>query len=218
MNSLEKELQNNHYRVVIFGSARIKKGDRIYEEVYKLAKNVGEIGYDVVTGGGPGLMEAASAGHEKGTPDNKSHTVGLNIKLPFEQKANTHLDLVIEHDRFSSRLDEFVALANIVVVTPGGIGTALELLYAWQLIQVKHSCKIPIILMGTMWKDFLKWVKKWPLSHGLMNEADMDYILYAKGSKDALRLIKEAHKEFIKAGPDVCVNWKKYKIQHIPGM
>lgn len=186
---LKNEIDLHHYRVTIFGSARIKIDGPIYKQVFKLAKDIGKHNLDIVTGGGPGLMEAASAGHNAGRKDKNIHTVGLNITLPTEQKDNGHLDIKMQFDRFSERLDTFMTLSNIVVVAPGGVGTLLEFFYTWQLIQVNFIKKIPIIMMGKMWKDILKWIKKWPVKDGLLNEEDLEYIHVAKNNKEAMKII-----------------------------
>lgn len=210
MTSLQKELKKEDFRVVVFGSARIKKGDRNYKEVYELAKAIGQIGADVVTGGGPGLMDAASSGHEAGTPNNEYHTIGLNIKLPFEQKENKHLDISREFHQFSDRLNTFMSISNLIVIAPGGIGTTLELFFSWQLMQVKHIWKMPIILIGDMWPELLRWIKKWQLRKKLINKKDMEYIVMTKNVQQAVRVIKKAHKAFLEDGPEACINWKKY--------
>lgn len=128
---LGEEFGRKHFRVAIFGSARIKKGDPIYELVYTLAKMISKSGMDIVTGGGPGLMNAASEGHHAGQKGNKLHSIGLRINLPKEDKQATHLDVKKEFHRFSNRLDNFMRLSNIVVVASGGVGTLLELFYTW---------------------------------------------------------------------------------------
>ena len=137
-----------HYRVAIFGSARTKEGDPKYQEVFEISKGLAAAGFDIVTGGGPGIMLAANAEHQSVPSD--GHSIGLNIKLPFEQEANKFLDIKKGFDRFSGRLDTFMALSDAVIVAPGGIGTLLELFYSWQLIQVQHVCETPIILYGKM--------------------------------------------------------------------
>ncbi|MBU0577978.1 LOG family protein [Patescibacteria group bacterium] len=202
-----------HFRVAIFGSARIKRNDPRYKLIHTLAKMIARDGIDVVTGGGYGLMEAANKGHREGQKrGGKVQSFGLNIKLPKEQKANKHLDIKKEFGRFSDRLDYFMHLSNAVVVAPGGIGTLLEFLYTWQLIQVGHICNIPIILLGKMWPDFIKWIEKWPLKKKLIDIEDMHPIFLADNCKEAIKIIRKAHKDFIDRGPDYCWNYKKYKI------
>jgi len=197
-DTLKKELKRIDFRVTIFGSARIKPNDKIYKQVFELAKAVGEQGFDIITGGGPGLMDAASAGHEAGDPKDKSDSIGLAIKLPHEQHDNKHLDLTKHFSKFSSRLDNFMALSSVAVVTPGGVGSCLEFFYTWQLIQVKHINPIPIILVGKMWQKLMKWVKKYPLKQGLISPNEMSCVHYAKNNKEAMKIIMKTHEDFVK--------------------
>ena len=205
---IAKELKNADFRVTIFGSARIKKGTRVWKEVYKIAKAVGELHADVVTGGGPGLMEAASLGHRASR--NHGDTIGLNITLPKEQFANKHLNIKQDFDTFSSRLDTFILLSNVVVVAPGGVGTCLEFFYVWQLMQVHHICKIPIIMLGPMWKGLLKWVERSPVKDGLISRSDLDSIIVVETADQAIKVLRHAHKMFQKMGNEACINLKMY--------
>lgn len=207
---LHEELRRKEFRVSIFGSARISEGTDIYQDTFELAHALGEMGVDVVTGGGPGLMEAASRGHQAGKKDPRVTTIGLNIELPFEQKPNPSLDMVQHHEHFSSRLDEFMLFSNAVVVMPGGIGTCLELFYTWQLLQVKHICRMPIILVGGMWKELLEWVKKWPLHYKNMDAEDMNYVIAVRDAKEALEVLKATKKAYEEQGEEVCLNWQIY--------
>lgn len=203
---------HGHFHVTIFGSSRIKKNDKYYKEVHKLAKMIGERGLDVITGGGPGIMEAANSGHQAGSKDNNSHSIGLGIVLPHEQKFNSSVRLYKKFKRFSNRLDNFMLLSNAVVVAPGGVGTLLELLYTWQLMQVKHTCNIPIILLGDMWPDFIKWLKHQPLKRNFFDKKDLQLLYYAKDYKDAMKVIDEAYRGFQKGNKNFCLNYKKYKL------
>jgi predicted Rossmann-fold nucleotide-binding protein len=130
------------------------------------------------------------------------HGIGLQIKLPHEQRDSKHLDIKAEFSRFSQRLDTFVALADVVVVAPGGVGTMLELCYVWQLMQVHQTRKLPIILLGDMWPEFVAWVRHWPLKHKMLDKMDVDMLYLAKDSGEAMRIIGAAHDEF-KRGPSV---------------
>ena len=174
LDTVITDMGTEFYRVSIFGSARIKPDTKEYKGVYTLAKELAENGADIVTGGGPGLMEAANAGVKEGS-SSKSKSFGIRIDLPFEATPNEHLDIKFYHKRFSSRLDEFMRISHAVVVTPGGIGTLLELLYTWQLIQVNHISARPIILVGDMWNGFLDWIKSEPLKAQLLDKADLDH-------------------------------------------
>jgi uncharacterized protein (TIGR00730 family) len=184
-SDIARELRSDHFRVVIFGSARLAKDSKEYELVHDLARRIGQEGMDVVTGGGPGLMDAAMSGHFTGKREG-SHEIGLQIKLPREQQDSSHFDIKAEFSRFSQRLDTFMALANAVVVAPGGVGTLLELLYTWQLAQVKMARTIPIILLGEMWPEFIEWIRKWPLRHKLLDAADLDLLYLATDADDAM--------------------------------
>jgi len=205
------DIHPDHFRVAIFGSARLKKGDEEYEEVYLLAHRLAEMGIDVVTGGGPGLMEAANRGHKVGRKDAEEvHSFGLNIKLPHEQFDNPFLDVKRDFDVFSKRLDAFMLLSNVVVVAPGGVGTCLEFFYSWQLMQVKHTCNMPIIMMGDMWKGLIEWIRDNPLKKKLLNKEDLDTIVCVKDWEGAAKLITEAKKVFEESGPEACINLKLY--------
>ena len=212
MSSLKTELSKKHFRVTIFGSARIKYTHPVYKQVEKLAELIAKEGIDIVTGGGPGLMDAASRGHLKGRKSSKVHTIGLTISLPREQRDSYHLDVKQQFEKFSGRLDHFMQLSNAVVVSPGGVGTALEFFYTWQLIQVKHTCTIPVILLGDMWIGLLDWVKKYPLKKKFLDKKDLEFIYHAKTSHDAISIIKLAHEEYKKGGDNLCLNIKKYKV------
>lgn len=199
MNPVPSEGMNReNFRVVIFGSARIERGDSNWNLIYNLARRIAEEGMDIVTGGGPGLMNAASEGHYAGDVTEKSQSIGLQIRLPKPQMNANHLDIKKEFSRFSERLDDFMELANTVVVAPGGVGTMLEFFYAWQLIQVRMIQHIPIILLGDMWSDFVDWIKKWPLKDKLLEQKDIDLLLLANNNEEAMDIINKAYKEFIK--------------------
>jgi uncharacterized protein (TIGR00730 family) len=199
-----------HYRVVIFGSARIKEGDPLYDDVYFLSRELALLGIDIVTGGGPGLMQAASAGHKSVKSDTLS--IGLNIKLPRRQPTSKFLDIKKEFDRFSSRLDTFMSLSDAVIVAPGGIGTLLELFYSWQLVQVHEVCETPIILYGDLWTPLVEWLRNEVLKRGLFDSQDMHHIFHLTSVEKVLRLIKKIHQD--RLGMDhVCENYNKYRVE-----
>lgn len=208
----EKTQRLRHFRVAIFGSARITKGDSNFDLVYDLAKLIAQAGIDVVTGGGPGLMSAANEGHHKGRKDKKIHSVGLSIKLPNEQKDANHLDVKKEFSRFSNRLDNFMQLSNVVVVAPGGVGTMLELFYTWQLMQINHICIVPIILLGEMWLNFLKWIKSSPLKNNYLDLRDFNLLFHAKDVDDVFSIIEMVFNDFKKGNESFCKNYEKYKV------
>lgn len=217
---INKEIQkmdgkkvSKHFHVTIFGSSRIKKDDKIYKQVFRLAKMIGEKDIDVVTGGGPGIMAAANRGHREGAKGKSAHSIGIGIKLPHEQKFNKGVQLFSEYKRFSKRLDNFMLLSNAIVVAPGGVGTILELFYTWQLMQVGHTCHIPVILLGDMWRGLIKWLKEHPLKEKYFKKEDLDMLYYAKDCNDAMEIINKAHKTWLKRDDNYCFNYKKYKIK-----
>ena len=196
LDGLVTEMGTEFYRVSIFGSARIKPDSVEYKRVRKLAVELASRGVDIVTGGGPGLMEAANLGAKEGS--SKSRSFGLAIELPFEGDANNHLDVMYHHQRFSSRLDEFMRISNAVVITPGGVGTLLELFYTWQLLQVNHISERPVILIGRMWNGMIDWIREEPLKHGLMGESDMDSITLVESVDDAVQILEPLILDFYK--------------------
>ena len=200
---LERELRhlddNRYYRVCIFGSARIKPDSEIYKQVFNLARFLAWEGVDILTGGGPGLMEAGNKGAHFGQQEKNTKTMsfGLPVDLPFEPDNNMHLDVKRHHHKFSSRLDDFMRLSHAVVVTPGGIGTLLELYFSWQLIQVKHIEERPIILLGKkFWNGLIDWMKAVPLANGLISEGDFRYVKVVDTPEEVAELISAHHKQW----------------------
>ena len=194
LDTLVTEIGSNYYRVSIFGSARLKPDTKEYSQIYQLAKKLAKNNVDIVTGGGPGLMEAANAGAKDGSSESKSF--GLHVDLPFETSPNGHLDVTYHHKKFSSRLDEFMRISNAVIVAPVGIGTVLELMYTWQLIQVGHITARPIILIGSMWPGLLEWMKSEVLKKKLISNSDFDNILIVEHAEEAFDLLKPHVKKF----------------------
>lgn len=200
-----------YFRVTVFGSARIEEEDEVYKSIFELARRVASKEIDIVTGGGPGLMQAANAGHKACRRNGKSKSIGLNIKLPKEQDSNRHLDIKREFDRFSQRLDNFMMLSNIVVVAPGGIGTILELFYTWQLVQVKHVNTIPIILFGDMWRDLISWVNDWPLKKKFLDDDDLDFVFIAETVDDVMEIIDACHMAHLTGKDMECAKMQAYR-------
>ncbi|HEU4521615.1 MAG TPA: LOG family protein [Thermoanaerobaculia bacterium] len=185
-----------HYRVSIFGSSRIRRGDPIYEEVKKLSMELARMGVDIVTGGGPGLMEAANSGAIEGQIESRSRSYGLAIHLPSEEQANPFVDKVFRHRTFFSRLHHFVRLSSAFIVFPGGIGTALELFMVWQLLQVKHMKEHPLILVGNMWPPLIEWIKANMVERGLVSPPDLDVVSVVSSSDEAIPLIAASYEHF----------------------
>jgi uncharacterized protein (TIGR00730 family) len=185
-----------HYRVSIFGSSRIRRGDPIYEEVKKLSSELAHMGVDIVTGGGPGLMEAANAGAVEGQIESQSRSFGLAIHLPTEEQSNPFVDKVFRHRTFFSRLHHFIRLSSAFIVMPGGVGTALELFMVWQLLQVKHMRQHPLILVGTMWPGLVEWMRGTMLERGLISPSDFDVVKIVGSSEEAVPIIRESYERW----------------------
>lgn len=203
---IEKELieidADRFYRTCIFGSARIKPDTEEYNEVFTLARMLAWHSIDILTGGGPGLMEAANKGARLGQSEkqSKSLSFGLSIELEWEPVPNSHLDIKRHHYRFSSRLDDFMRLSHSIVATPGGIGTLLEIYFAWQLIQVKHMPTRPIVLLDKVyWTGLIDWMREHQLARGLVSEKDFDCIKIVDSPEEAFQIIAEHHKQFLEA-------------------
>lgn len=193
-----RALENTNYRVCIFGSARIWPKDPIYHEVFRLAQNLSERGIDVITGGGPGLMEAANRG-VLAAKRSRSKSYGLPLDIPsLPEKPNRHLDFSSAHKRFSSRLDEFIRLSHAVVVAPGGIGTLLELMYVWQLLQLRTVEPRPFILLGReFWGGLIDWLGSVPAEMRLLDQRDLKQAHLVDTPEEALEIIDRSHGEFL---------------------
>lgn len=200
---LELELQNytnSFFRVCIFGSARIKPDDINYKTTFAIAKSLGEKGIDVLTGGGPGLMEAANIGVLNGKKEfgTNSRSYGLTIELNKFESPSEHLDTKLHHRRFSSRLDDFMRLSHAIIVVHGGIGTVLELFFSWQLIQVGHISERPIILVGkSFWGPLIDWVRNYQVQLGLVNESEMRWIYLVDTPEEAVAIVAKEHEKFL---------------------
>src|SRR5215470_8161188 len=180
------------YRVAVFGSARLKAEDPEYRDVRELASKLTALGCDIVTGGGPGLMEAANEGAARSRGSRKTRSFGLTIAIPYE-KANPYLDSVTAHRTFFSRLHHFVRMSQAFVLFPGGIGTALELLMVWQLLQVGFMTERPVVLVGEMWQGLLDWMRREMVPRKLVNPEDLE-LVHLTTSIDVVVRIIEKHK------------------------
>ncbi len=159
--------------VSIFGSARTPPDHKYYMLTEKIARLLSDSGFAVISGGGPGIMEAAN----KGAFFGKSPSVGLNIQLPLEQAANPYQDISQTFQHFFARKFMFVKFATAYVVMPGGFGTLDELLEAMTLIQTRKSRKIPIILVHRpFWQGLLDWLRERLVAEGMINAEDLDLV------------------------------------------
>jgi len=159
--------------VSVFGSARTKPDHHYYKLTEKVSQLLSDSGFAVVSGGGPGIMEAANKGAFAG----KSPSVGLNIQLPMEQAGNPYQDISLTFRHFFARKVMFVKYASAYVVLPGGFGTLDEFAEILTLVQTGKSRKIPIILMGSeFWRGLIDWFKEQMVSAGTISADDMDLI------------------------------------------
>jgi uncharacterized protein (TIGR00730 family) len=159
--------------VSIFGSARVTPDSPYYQQTETIARLLSDAGFSVVSGGGPGVMEAAN----KGAFEGKSLSIGLNIQLPHEQKSNHYQDISQSFRHFFARKYMFVKVAAAYVVMPGGFGTLDELLEALTLIQTGKTPRIPLILVGSeFWAGLLQWFRDRLIAEGMINPEDIDLL------------------------------------------
>ena len=195
-----KPSKSERYRVTIFGSARAKPGSFVYDEVKRVAAALADMGCDIITGGGPGLMQAANEGAAAANAPDRNRSVGIRVELPFEQEVNPFVEQAFEHKTFFSRLHHFVLTSDAFVVSPGGIGTVLELMLIWQLLQVKHILDTPLILVDKMWAELVDWARKNLLKPelSLANPEDMTIPRCVNTADEAITLIRENHAKWLK--------------------
>jgi uncharacterized protein (TIGR00730 family) len=200
VNSLTRLRPSKHerYRVTIFGSARARPGTYVYDEVKRLATVLAEMGCDIITGGGPGLMQAANEGASAAKAPERHRSVGIRVDLPFEQEVNPFVEQAFEHKTFFTRLHHFVLTSDAFVVVPGGIGTVLELMMIWQLLQVRHMDDVPLILVGKMWAGLVEWAKTHLLTSQppLANPEDMTIPRCVNTADEAIALVREHHAQW----------------------
>jgi len=180
---------NNSRTVTIFGSAVTKEGEPYYEEAKKLGFMLAKGGYDVVTGGGPGIMEAANRGANEGGGE----SIGLNIQLPYEQRINPWVKKGIGFHYFFSRKVMLAYAAQAYIYFPGGFGTLDEAFEMATLIQTKKiSHKIPVILVGKeFWTPLLKWMEEsWYEKNHLLPKEDLSIITIVDSAEEAFEIVK----------------------------
>ena len=166
-----ERLRNVRPAVSMFGSARIKPGHPYYDKTERIARLLSDAGFTVVSGGGPGLMEAANRGAFAG----KSPAIGLNILLPNEPCGNAFLDVSFDFRYFFARKMMFVRFASAYIVLPGGFGTLDELSECLTLVQTGKSRRIPIILVGgEFWRGLLDWMRDKLVGEGMISETDLE--------------------------------------------
>ena len=174
--------------VSIFGSARTTPDDPYYQKAETLSRLLAERGFGVITGGGPGIMEAAN----KGAAGAGGQSVGMNIRLPLEQKPNPYANISIDYKYFFTRKVMFVKYAMAYVVMPGGLGTLDELFEALTLLQTKRIKAFPVVLMGSeYWKGLIDWLKKTVLRNNKISAADLDLFQVIDDPEEAVKYIQK---------------------------
>ncbi len=183
--------------VSIFGSARSRPKDEYYQQAEELAGLLVQRGFGIITGGGPGIMEAAN----KGALDANGVSIGLNIYLPQEQTANPYQNVSLDFRYFFCRKVMFVKYAIAFVCFPGGFGTMDEFFESMTLIQTQKTERFPVVLIGNdFWGPLVEWIKKYQLDkNGFISPEDMDLFYVTDDLEHAADHIKEAHKEYEQA-------------------
>ena len=187
--------RRDRYRVTIFGSARVQPGSFGYEETKRVAAALAEMDCDIITGGGPGLMQAANEGAATSTG---AGSVGIRVDLPFEQDVNAFVTEAFEHRTFFTRLHQFVLTSDAFLVAPGGIGTVLETMMIWQLLQVKHLRDAPLILVGNMWPGLVQWARESMLAEDppLASAEDFSIPRCVADADEAIAVLRDCHRSW----------------------
>jgi hypothetical protein len=178
--------------ITVFGSARVSEDHPSYALAREIGHRLAEAGYAVITGGGPGVMEAANRGCQEGG----GLSVGCNIELPHEQALNAYVDLGVEFRYFFARKTMFVKYADGFVILPGGFGTLDELFEALTLIQTGKIRHFPVILVGSAyWGGLLDWIREVQLSAGAIAQVDLDLITIADRPDEVVRIVGDAARQ-----------------------
>jgi uncharacterized protein (TIGR00730 family) len=193
--------KRDRYRATIFGSARARPGTFVYDEVKRIASSLADLGCEIITGGGPGLMQAANEGASQSEGDGPARSVGIRVDLPFEQDVNPFVERAFDHGTFFTRLHHFALASDAFIVTPGGIGTVLETMMIWQLRQVGHLPDLPLILVGNMWPELIEWHRKRMLQSDppLVNAEDLEIPTCVETADEAIALVAKDHARWLAA-------------------
>jgi hypothetical protein len=178
----------------------VQPGTFGYDETRRVAAALAGMGCDIITGGGPGLMQAANEG--AAAMPGRARSVGIRVDLPFEQEVNAFVTKAFEHRTFFTRLHQFVLTSDAFVVAPGGIGTVLETMMVWQLLQVKHLHDTPLILVGKMWPGLIEWVRHSMLAEDppLAGMADAEIPVCVSNGDEAIDILRVQHEKWVAAG------------------
>jgi uncharacterized protein (TIGR00730 family) len=193
--------RNERYRVTVFGSARTDPSHWVYREVKRMCAALSAMGCDIITGGGPGLMQAANEGAREANAPERVQSIGIRVELPFEQDVNPFVEQAFEHGTFFTRLHQFVLMSDAYVVAPGGIGTVLESMMIWQLLQVRHLRDTPLIFAGPMWRGLVQWAAEHMLRPGfeLAKPDDVKIPHCVDDADGAIAVIEREHAKWLAA-------------------
>jgi uncharacterized protein (TIGR00730 family) len=183
------------FRVSIFGSARIELTHPLHGEARDLARRLAEAGCDIVTGGGGGLMHAVDLGASQGAVQQPADG-DLPVRLVIDDDGAPFVERVYRHRTFFSRLHHFVRLSSAFIVLPGGIGSTLEAMMVWQLLQAKHLPPTPFLLYGSHWRGLLRWIENEALAQGYLDEEDVRLPIQVDTVDEAVEIILRALHEF----------------------
>ncbi len=176
--------------VSVFGTARAQPGSPEYEQAEAIARGLAEAGYAIITGGGPGVMEAAN----KGAATSGGVSVGLGIELPMEQGLNDYVEIGLEFRYFFVRKTVFIKYSQAFVVLPGGFGTLDELFEALTLVQTGKITRFPIVLVGSdYWSGLVSWIRERVLAGGMISEGDEELLIVEDDPAEVVSIIKRAH-------------------------
>ncbi len=197
IESLERLQPRNleRFRVSIFGSARIEKTNPLCGEAQDIAQRLAEAGCDIVTGGGGGLMQAVDLGASRGAVQHPADG-DLPVRLVTDDEDAPFVERVYRHRTFFSRLHHFVRLSSAFIVLPGGIGSTLEAMMVWQLLQAKHLPPTPFLLYGSHWSGLLRWIEDEALAKGYLEKEDTRLPIQVETVDEAVEIILRTLGEF----------------------
>ena len=188
-----QEKLNSKKRVAVWGSARTPEDSGLYKSIERMSAELASDGWVIVTGGGPGNMEAANKGALSVCKPGDICSIAEAIHLPFEEAVNEYVQEYDKHQEFFSRLKTF-SECDAFIITPGGIGTLLEMALIYQLVQVNHVGNKPIICVGRMWRTLRTWLEEEMLDSGFLNSKELKMVHYVDRFSEATTLLRGLHK------------------------